>query len=221
MEKPIALVIGASRGLGFFISIELAKSNYHVICVARTVGGLEALDDKIQEVGGTATLAPLDITDNKAIEHLCHNIFQRWKKIDLLIQGAVFTAPLSPVEHIDDKDMQKSITTNLSATQIIISMTQPLLKVAKKGIAVFFSDCNLGEKFFGAYGCTKAAQMSLALNWKKENSNNSLKILILEPKAMSTATRFRFHPGEDKRFLVSPEDEAKRLTKKIIQASVS
>ena len=110
MEKPVALVIGASRGLGFFISIELAKLNYHVICVARTVGGLEDLDDKIQKIGGTATLAPLDITDKKAIEHLCHNIFQRWKKIDILIQGAVFAAPLSPVEHIDDKDMQKSIT---------------------------------------------------------------------------------------------------------------
>ena len=221
MEKPVALVIGASRGLGFFISIELAKLNYHVICVARTVGGLEDLDDKIQKIGGTATLAPLDITDKKAIEHLCHNIFQRWKKIDILIQGAVFAAPLSPVEHINDKDMQKSIATNLSATQTIISMTQPLLKIAKKGIAVFFSDRNLKEKFFGAYGSTKAAQISLVLNWKKENSNNSLKILILEPNAMSTATRARFHPGENKSLLMSPEDEAKRLTKIIIQAYVS
>ena len=139
MEKPIALVFGASRGLGFFISIELAKLNYHVICVARTVGGLEDLDDKIQEVGGTATLVPLDITDKKAIQHLCHNIFQRWKKIDILIQAAIFAAPLSPVEHINDKDMQKSIATNLSATQTIISMTQPLIKVAKeRHCSIFF-----------------------------------------------------------------------------------
>ena len=106
MEKSVALVIGASRGLGFFLSIELAKSNYHVICVARTVGGLEALDDKIKEVGGTATLAPLDITDKKAIENLCHNIFLRWKKIDVLILSAIYAAPLTPVEHIDQKDLR-------------------------------------------------------------------------------------------------------------------
>ena len=221
MEKSVALVIGASRGLGFFLSIELAKSDYHVICVARTVGGLEALDDEIKEVGGTATLAPLDITDKKAIENLCHNIFLRWKKIDLLILSAIYAAPLTPVEHIDQKDLQKSIETNLTSTQVIISMTQPLLKFAKKGLAVFFSDHHYKQKFFGAYDATKNAQISLALNWKKENSNNSIEVLVLEPEAMATASRARFHPGEEKDLLKSPEKEAQRLVQIINQASVS
>ena len=137
MSKPVALVIGASRGLGFFVAIELAKLNYHVICVARTVGGLEELDDKISELNGTASLAPLDINNTEALKNLCFNIFERWGKIDMLIHSAIFAAPLSPVEHIDKSDLQKSLATNVIATQEIISMTKPLLKLSKEPKAVF------------------------------------------------------------------------------------
>ena len=221
MSKPVALVIGASRGLGFFVAIELAKLNYHVICVARTVGGLEELDDKISELNGTASLAPLDINNTEALKNLCFNIFERWGKIDMLIHSAIFAAPLSPVEHIDKSDLQKSLATNVIATQEIISMTKPLLKLSKEPKAVFFSDKQSSKKFFGPYSSSKDAQYRLAQTWKLENKQNLLNILILEPKPMATATRSRFHPGENKGNLSSPEKEAQRLMGQITQVSAS
>jgi NADP-dependent 3-hydroxy acid dehydrogenase YdfG len=221
MTKSVALVIGASRGLGFSLAIELAKLGYHVVCVARTVGGLEELDDKIIEENGTATLAPLDINNSAALKNLCYNIFERWGKIDILVHSAVFAAPLSPVEHIDKADLNKSLSTNIVATQEIISMTHPLLSQSKKPTAVFFSDKQSSNKFFGSYGSTKDAQYRLAQAWKKENEYKLLNVLILEPKPMSTSSRARFHPGENKKQLTTPSEEAKRLIKKVIQASAS
>jgi len=221
MTKSVALVIGASRGLGFSLAIELAKLGYHVVCVARTLGGLEELDDKIIEANGTATLAPLDINNSEALKNLCYNIFERWGKIDILVHSAVFAAPLSPVEHIDKADLNKSLSTNIVATQEIISMTHPLLSQSKKPTAVFFSDKQSSNKFFGSYGSTKDAQCRLAQAWKKENEYKLLNVLILEPKPMSTSSRARFHPGENKKQLTTPSEEAKRLIKKVIQASAS
>ena len=221
MTKSVALVIGASRGLGFSLAIELAKLGYHVVCVARTVGGLEELDDKIIKENGTATLAPLDINNSEALKNLCYNIFKRWGKIDILVHSAIFAAPLSPVEHIDKEDLNKSLSTNILATQEIISMTNPLLSQSKKPTAVFFSDRQSSDKFFGSYSSTKDAQYRLAQAWKKENENKLLNVLILEPKPMSTSTRARFHPGENKKQLTTPSEEAKRLIKKVIQASAS
>ena len=221
MEKAVALIIGASRGLGFSISVELAKLNYHVVCVARTVGGLEELDDAISSSNGTATLAPLDINNTEALKNLCYNVFKKWGKIDILVHSAIHAAPLAPVEHIDKSDLSKSITTNVEATQTVISMTQPLLNLSPKPVAVFFSDKESSRKFFGSYGSTKDAQYRLVSTWKKENENKLLNVLILEPKPMPTAIRSRFHPGENKKKLTSTNKEAKRLLKIIIQASVS
>ena len=221
MKKPIALIIGASRGLGFSMAIELSKLDYHVVCVAQTAGGLEELDDLIKVSNGTATLAPLDINNTEALKNLCYNIFERWGKIDILIHSAIFAAPLAPVEHIDGSDLSRSLRTNVEATQAVISMTQPLLNLSPKPIAVFFSDKESSRKFFGSYGSTKDAQYRLVSTWKKENEHKLLNVLILEPKPMSTATRSRFHPGENKKKLTSPSKEAKRLIKIIIQASVS
>ena len=142
-------------------------------------------------------------------------------KIDILVHSAIFAAPLSPVEHIDKEDLNKSLSTNILATQEIISMTNPLLSRSKKPTAVFFSDRQSSDKFFGSYSSTKDAQYRLAQAWKKENDNKLLNVLILEPKPMSTSTRARFHPGENKNQLTTPSEEAKRLIKKVIQASAS
>lgn len=200
----LALITGASRGLGAALAEALADS-YHIVAVARTVGGLEELDDRIQAKGGSATLAPLDITDPNAMATLCRSIHDRWGKLDLWVHTAIHAAPLSPASHIDAKDMSKSVATNVTATATLIPYVAPLL--GTDGTAVFFDDPRAQGKFFGAYGSTKAAQMTLARSWQAESEKTGPVVRILTPPPMPTATRARFFPGED-RTPLTPEAEA-------------
>ena len=209
-DQKIALVTGASRGLGAALSLALAES-HHIVAVARTTGGLEELDDRIQEAGGQATLAPMDITNADAMAHLCRSIFDRWGHVDVWAHTAIYTAPLSPADHIGAKDWERSIETNVTATGRLIPMVAPLLRVAPAGTAVFFDDPRGGQKFFGAYGATKAAQIALARSWQEETRRTGPRVLVLEPRPMPTATRARFFPGEDRSVLTDPHEEAKRL----------
>ncbi|MEQ9055177.1 MAG: SDR family NAD(P)-dependent oxidoreductase, partial [Roseovarius confluentis] len=151
----IALITGASRGLGAALAERLAAT-HHIVAVARTVGALEELDDRIQAAGGSATLAPMDVTRPEAMAQLCRGIYDRWGHADLWAHAAIHAAPLSPAPHIDAKDMTKSIDTNVSATATLIQMVAPLLAAAEDGQALFFDDPRAGQKFFGAYGATKA-----------------------------------------------------------------
>ncbi|HQY43810.1 MAG TPA: SDR family NAD(P)-dependent oxidoreductase [Paracoccaceae bacterium] len=209
-HRPVALVTGASRGLGFAIAAALGQAGWHVLAVARTVGGLEELDDRIQKAGGVATLAPMDVTDPKAMEHLAGQIAARWGKLGLWVHAAVHAAPLAPAGHVDGKDFDKSVATNLRATATLIPLVEPLLR-AGQGTAVFLDDPQGGEKFFGAYGATKAGQMALVRSWQAECAKTGPRILILEPAPTATATRARFYPGEDRTVLADIHDEARRL----------
>lgn len=205
--KPVALITGASRGLGAAIAEALASS-HHVVAVARTVGGLEELDDRIKARGGEATLAPMDITVEAAMATLCRSIFDRWGQLDLWCHAAIHAAPLTPAPHIDRKDFAKSLDVNVTATQQLIAMVVPLL--GQGGRAVFFDDPAAGP-FFGSYHATKAAQIALARTWADEAMRTGPKVHILTPQPMPTATRARFHPGEDRAALASPASEAERL----------
>lgn len=205
------LVTGASRGLGAALAVELARRSHHVIAVARTIGGLEEIDDQIKAVGGTATLFPADITDDGAMQHLCYSIHQRWGSLTLWAHTAIHAAPLSPAPHIDAKDWSKSVSINLDATRRLIVYVAPLLQAHDGARAVFFDDPRGGEKFFGAYGTTKAAQIALARSWQAETVRIGPKVEILTPAPMPTATRARFFPGEDRTVLASPVSEAERL----------
>jgi NAD(P)-dependent dehydrogenase (short-subunit alcohol dehydrogenase family) len=205
---PTALVTGASRGLGHALALGLGAT-HHVIAVARTVGGLEELDDRIQAQGGQATLAPMDITVPEAMRQLARSIHDRWGRLDLWVHTAVHAGPLAPVGHLAAKDLDKSIAINLRATADLIGVLTPLLGEA--GRAVFFDDPRAGEKFFGHYGATKAAQMALAKSWQAEGQKIGPRVLILQPRPMSTATRGRFFPGEDRAQLATPAQEAQRL----------
>lgn len=202
----LALITGASRGLGAALAEALAPQ-HHIIAVARTVGGLEDLDDRIQAKGGTATLAPMDITNTDAMAELCRSIFDRWGHLDLWCHAAIHAAPLAPADHIDAKDMGKSVATNVTATATLIPFIAPLLAV-KSGTAVFFDDRQAGKKFFGAYGATKAAQIALAQSWQAESTTD---VKILSPQPMPTATRARFFPGEDRASLTPEADAAQTL----------
>ena len=210
MSEKIALVTGASRGLGAALAEELAPA-YHVVAVAKTVGALEELDDRIKAKGGSATLAPMDITKPDAMAQLCRGIHDRWGHVDLWAHTAVHAAPLAPAAHIDTKDMGKSIDINVSAAATLIAYVSPLLLAAEDGHAVFFDDPRAGEKFFGAYGATKGAQIALAKSWQVETVKTGPRISIVTPKPMPTATRARFYPGEDRSALTGCAEEAKRL----------
>jgi NAD(P)-dependent dehydrogenase (short-subunit alcohol dehydrogenase family) len=203
-----ALITGASRGLGAAMARQLAAT-HHIIAVGKTTGALEELDDAIQSAGGQATLAPMDITVDAAMQQLCRSIFDRWGKLDLWIHTAVHAAPLAPAGHIGPKDLLKSIDVNLTATARLIGYVGPLL--GQTGHAVFMDDPQAGNQFFGAYGATKAAQTALAKSWAAESQNTGPHIHIVTPNPMPTATRARFHPGEDRSPLASPTDEATRL----------
>ena len=208
-----ALITGASRGLGAALAKALAPT-HHIIAVAKTVGALEELDDAIQAAGGQATLAPMDITTDAAMQQLCRGIYDRWGSLDLWLHPAVHAAPLAPADHVGDKDLTKSIDINVKATSRLIRYVAPLL--GKEGHAVFFDDPRAGEKFFGGYGATKAAQIALAKSWQAETVNTGPKVSILTPAPMPTATRARFFPGEDRTPLASPESQATKLLGQIL-----
>ncbi|WP_297772080.1 SDR family oxidoreductase [uncultured Roseovarius sp.] len=207
-DLPPALVTGASRGLGAAIAEALSDS-HHIVAVARTTGALEELDDRIQARGGSATLAPMDITNTQAMAQLCRSIHDRWGGVALWVHAAVHAAPLTPAAHLSEGDWSKSVACNVSATGILIPFIAPLLGEA--GQAVFFDDPRGGEKFFGAYGATKAAQIALARSWQAESDKFGPRVHVLSPAPMATATRARFHPGEDREALAHPRDEAARL----------
>ena len=214
MTDRLALITGASRGLGAAMAEQLCARGWHVVAVARTVGGLEDLDDRIKTLGlpgmGAVTLAPMDVTNDDAMRHLCLSIHQRWGKLDLWAHTAVHAAPLAPAGSLDVKDWDKSIATNVRATGTLIPMIEPLLR-AGEGQAMFFEDPRAGEKFFGAYGASKAAQIALARSWAAETAAIGPKVRIETPAQMPTATRARFFPGENRAPLIAPRDEAARL----------
>lgn len=190
-----ALITGASRGLGAALAEALAPT-HHIIAVARTVGALEELDDRIKAKGGSATLAPMDVTITDAMATLCRGIYDRWGSLDLWFHTAIHAAPLTPTSHIDAKDMEKSVACNITATATLMNFVAPLL--GAQGQAVFFDDPRAGQKFFGSYGATKAAQTALARSWQAETVKTGPKVHVLTPAAMPTATRARFFPGEDR-----------------------
>ncbi|MDF1855587.1 SDR family NAD(P)-dependent oxidoreductase [Pseudooceanicola sp.] len=213
MSEKIALITGASRGLGAALAEALAPE-HHIVAVARTTGALEELDDRIRARGGAATLAPMDITNRDAMAQLCRSIHDRWGGIALWAHTAVQVPPLTPAHHIDAKDWDRAVATNVTATGILIPFIAPLL--GADGSALFFDDPAGGAKFHGAYGATKAAQITLARAWVGETGTTGPQVHVLTPAPMATALRARFHPGEDRSRLASPKDEAARLLDSLV-----
>lgn len=214
IAPKVALVTGASRGLGAAMAEQLCFRGWHVVAVARTVGGLEELDDRVKRSGlpgvGGLTLAPMDVTNDDAMRHLCRSVFDRWGGLGLWVHAAIHAAPLAPMGSLDAKDWEKSIATNTRATGALIPMIEPLLR-AHKGTALFLDDPRSGQQFFGAYGATKAAQIALAQSWQAETAKHGPRVLIATPAGLPTATRARFFPGEDRSKLADVQAEAARI----------
>lgn len=203
-----ALITGASRGLGAALAETLAPS-HHIIAVGKTTGALEELDDRIQASGGQASLAPMDITVDAAMQQLCRSIHDRWGGLDLWLHCAIHATPLTPAPYIGVKDFDKAMAVNVTATSRLISYVAPLL--GTDGRAVFFDDPRAGTPFFGSYGASKTAQMALAQCWAAETAKTGPHVHIATPAPMPTATRARFFPGEDKSTLAAPKTEATRI----------
>lgn len=211
-QKRLALVTGASRGLGFALAEELAARSWHVIALGRTLGGLEELDDRIQARGGSATLAAMDITRDDAMRHLCRDIHDRWGRLDLWVHAAIHAPPMSPADHIAGKDWDRCVATNIRASGFLITMIAPLLAASQpRGTALFIDDPVAGDKFMGAYGASKAAQMALARSWQAEGARVGPRVIIEACAPMPTATRARFFPGEERDRLTPCVQEARRL----------
>ncbi|MEM6589705.1 MAG: SDR family oxidoreductase [Pseudomonadota bacterium] len=215
MTEKLALITGASRGLGAALAETLAP-DYHIVAVGRTTGALEEIDDLIKAKGGAATLAPMDITETAAMAQLCRSIYDRWGALDLWAHTAIHAAPLAPANHIDMKDFGKSVKVNVEATAQLITFVAPLL--GTDGHALFFDDANVTDKFFGSYGASKSAQMTLARAWQAETMKTGPHVHVMTPRPMPTATRGRFFPGEDRDALASPKAEAARLLSELQQS---
>lgn len=214
MEKTltgrVALVTGASRGIGAAAAEWLADRGAHVVAVARTTGALEELDDRIKARGGSATLAPIDVTNEDAVAYLCRSIHDRWGKADIWVHAAIHVTALTPAPHVTAKDLDRNIATNIRAFARLIAMVEPLIAPSDMATAIFFDD-TWDEKFAGPYAMSKAAQRALVESWQAEAAKHGPAVHLLRPAPMPTATRARFYPGEDRSTLADPRDEAARL----------
>ncbi len=211
-DGPIALVTGASRGLGFATARALGAQGFHVVALARTVGGLEDLADAIEADGGPSpTLVPLSITDEAGLGRLCLAVHERWGRVDLAIHAAGIAPPLSPAANTAEKDFDRALETNLRATQRLIVMLAPLLLAAPSGRFVYVGDDRIGQAFFGPYAATKAGAEALVRAWAAETARIGPRVEIFHPRPMPTALRARFYPGEDARALTPCATEAARL----------
>jgi short-subunit dehydrogenase len=200
LDGQIALVTGASRGIGAATAAALAGAGAHVIITARTAAGLEELEDQIHSAGGSATIAPLDLTDGDAIARLASAIAERWQRLDTMVMNAAQLGTLTPVAAIDGKEFNRILTLNLIAQQALIANFDPLLRrsAAGKLIALTSSVARSPRAYWGAYAASKAALEVLVTSYGAEMANiSTLRTAIVDPGATRTQMRARAFPGED------------------------
>ncbi len=211
LEGRLAVVTGASRGIGRAMALELARAGAHVIAVARTTGALEELDDLIRkETGEGATLVPLDVTDGPGVDRLGAAIFERWKKLDILFANAGVLGPLSPLGHIDPKDFEKVLAVNVTANWRFIRSLDPLLRQSDAGRVVFVTSgaATKCRAYWGPYSVSKAAVECLARTYAHECEKTAIRVNIINPGPIRTAMRAAAFPGEDPETLPTPEELA-------------
>ncbi|UPT84211.1 SDR family NAD(P)-dependent oxidoreductase [Bradyrhizobium barranii subsp. apii] len=214
MTKPlanrIALVTGASRGIGFATARALAKAGAHIVATARTQGGLEELDDEIRKDGGSATLVPLNLTDSDGIARLGAGLHERYGKLDILVGNAGVLGPSSPVGHIELKAFTDVIAVNVSANFQLIRCMEPLLRQSDAGRAVFITSgaANKATAYVSPYAASKAALETLARAWAQETTNTPLRVNLFNPGPIRTRMRATLMPGEDPATLETPEQVA-------------
>ncbi len=203
----LALVTGASRGIGAATAEALAAAGAHVILVARTAQALEEVEERIHAAGGSATIAPLDLTNGEAIGKLAAAVGERWQALDVLVLNAAMLGSLTPVEHIDPKEFSRLLTLNLASNQALISAFDQMLRRSQRAdvVALTSSVGSEPRAFWGAYGASKAALEALVLSYGEEVRNLApIRVAIVDPGSTATAMRARAYPGEDQATLKAP-----------------
>ena len=206
----LALVTGASRGLGYAVARALALAGAHVLLVGRTQGALEALYDEIRSNGGEATGVPMDVTDGDALDRLGATVAERWGHLDLLVGNAGELGPITPVSHIAPEAFEKALAVNVTANARLIRAMEPLLLQAKAPRAIFVTSgaASKAPPFWGAYATSKAALDTMVRTWAHEHKNDALRVNLLSPGPVRTAMRAQAMPGEDPDTLPTPTDVA-------------
>lgn len=214
LANRVALVSGASRGIGRAVALELAREGAHVIAIARTTGALEELDNQIVKAGGSATLVPMDLKDGAAFPRLAGAIAERWKKLDILIGNAgVLGGPLTPVTNINPKDWVEAVDVNVNANLRFIQFLDPLLKASDAGRAIFVTSgaaTNI-RAYWGVYSATKAALDVLIKTYAAECATTKVRANLFSPGPVRTGMRAKAFPGEDPMTLPTPEDVAPQI----------
>jgi len=223
-DKPlagrIAVITGASRGIGAATAKALAAAGAHVVITGRKVKDLEAVEDAIHLAGGTSTIAPLDLTESESIGRLAHAVAERWDRLDILVIAAAMLPSLTPVTQIDQKQFSQAITLNVLATQALLAAFDPLLKRSPNGriIGLTSSVGTEPRAFWGAYGATKAAFDNLLMAHGQEIGRISeTRVAVIDPGATRTAMRARAYPGEDPKTVKAPEVVADRITALLVE----
>ncbi|MDA9904907.1 SDR family NAD(P)-dependent oxidoreductase [Hyphomicrobiales bacterium] len=213
MKNKVALVTGASRGLGRSIAKSLALGGAELILVGRTISALEELDDEIKSIGSKSTIVPMDLEDNENIDVLGGEINKRWGKLDILVSNAGIVGEITPISHLDPKIWNKVINLNLNVNFRLIRSFEPLLKNSDKSYAIFISDSNITKKnpFWAAYNISKLGLETLVETWKKEITLTDIKAIVFNPGDMKTDLRASFMPGEKNNDLNNPEDISKKI----------
>ncbi len=223
LAGKLALVTGASRGIGAATSESLAAAGAHVILVARTASALESIDDRIHDAGGSATIAPLDLTDSESIGKLAAAVAERWEKLDILVLNAAMLGSLTPVEHIDPKEYARILDLNLLANQAMIAAFDPLLRKAERAdvVALTSSVGSEPRAFWGAYGSSKAGLETLLGAYADETEHSGrIRVHIVDPGATRTRMRQLAFPGEEPDSVKPPEAVAKAILERLLLAEI-
>ena len=209
-DGKLALVTGATRGIGWAVAQALAAEGAHVLMLGRTQGALEELYDTISASNGDATGVPLDLTDGDALDRLGASIAERWGKLDMMVGNAGVLGPLTPVSHINPDELAKVLAVNVTANARLIRAMEPLLMAAEAPRAVFTTSgaAQKCRPFWGAYSTGKAALDALVKSWANEHENDALRVNLLSPGPVRTAMRAQAMPGEDPETLPTPADLA-------------
>ncbi|HBR84443.1 MAG TPA: oxidoreductase [Erythrobacter sp.] len=220
LDNRLALVTGASKGIGAATAQALAAAGAHVVLTGRDVRALEAVEDTIHAAGGASTIAPVDLAESDGIARLASAIASRWDKLDVLVAAAAYLPALTPVTQIDGKQLSQALTVNFLSTQALLANFDPLLKRAEAGRVIGLTS-SVGANpraYWAAYGTTKAAFDNLLESYAQEVEKTSkVRVALVDPGATRTAMRAKAYPGEDPQTVKPPETVAERLTQLLVE----
>jgi NAD(P)-dependent dehydrogenase (short-subunit alcohol dehydrogenase family) len=214
LKDRIALVTGASRGIGRAVALRLAREGAHVLLLSRDLGALGRVDDAIRKIGGTASLIELDLTDGKKIDALGPSLYERFGKLDVFVGNAAILGGLRPLVHIPSEIWDRVLAVNLTANWRLIRTLDPLLRRSDAGRVIFVTSSHVahsGRAYWAPYSVSKAALESLAKTYANETADSPIKVNLVDPGATATRMRAEAYPGEDQKTLQTPEQVAETV----------